>query len=93
MIELGSLVRAQRVFDREFVKTQFVGKFVQLRFGWGAEVDPHHRVRLSEKLRYVCNGKPLGLEHAISIDPGVRVVHRSLCVAGLGAYPPLDVGW
>ena len=44
-VELGALMGAEGVFDRELVQSELAGELVQLLLGRAAEVDPHRRCR------------------------------------------------
>ena len=53
MVELRSLVLAERVLDRQLVEPELVGELVQLLLGRAAEVDPDDGVGSLEVLGHV----------------------------------------
>ena len=67
MVELRTLVRAERVLDGELVQSELLGEHVQLVLRRAAEVDPHDRVVLRQVLGDVRDGEVLGLEHAVAV--------------------------
>ena len=69
-VELGSLVGAERVLDRELVQTEFARKLVKLFLRWTAEIDPYSGLGLLEILRHVGDREALCFENAASVRPG-----------------------
>ena len=71
MVDLRSLMRPERVLDREFVQAQLVGQRVHVFRGGRAEVDPDDGVRLLEVVGHLGDRKVLRLENTLSVHPGL----------------------
>ena len=83
MVELGPLVFAHRVLDGQFVQSQLGGELVELVLRRGAEVDPDDGALLGEIPRDVLEGKVLGFQNSVAVEPAVGVVHGDLRAVSL----------
>ena len=75
VVELGSLMRAERVLDGQLVEAELVGELVELLLRRTAQVDPHHGVGFGEVVGHLCDREVLGLEHPVAIHACVDAVH------------------
>ena len=79
VVDLGSLVGSQGIFDGQLVQPELVGELVELLPGGLAEVDPDDGVGPLEVLGHVGDGEVLGFERPFAVHPGSG--HRASSVA------------
>ena len=77
-VELGTLVRLQRVLDGELVQPELSGQLVKLFLRGSREIDPHDRVWIHQVLGHIGDGEPLGLEGPLPIDPRQVLTHEDV---------------
>ena len=72
VVDLGTLVTAEGVFDGELVEVELGGELGHLLVRRVAQVDPDQRALARDVIGHVGDREPLGLQLTLVVDPCVR---------------------
>jgi hypothetical protein len=72
VVQLGPLVRVAGVFQSQFVQAEFLLDHGEVLGTGPTQVEPDHRGRIFQMIRYVLDGKVLELQDAVLVQPAER---------------------